>query len=141
AALHARLHRLLLHLYPASFRHEYGDYMASILARRLRDASNPVSRVLVWAIAASETLGNALLVHLDLARQDLRYVARTLKRSPGFALTAVAIVALGIGAVTASFTVADFVLIRPLPYREPDRLVQLWPTSPPSPTTHLPPCN
>jgi len=125
-----RTYRLLLHLYPAPFRHEYGDEMASILARRLRDASRPIGRATIWARAVWETLGNALLVHLDLLRQDLRYVARTLKRSPAFALTAVAIVALGIGALTAAFTVADFVLIRPLPYGDPNRLVQLWETTP-----------
>src|SRR5262245_34923699 len=125
-----RAYRLLLRVYPASFRHEYGEEMASILARRLRDASSPISRAMVLSGAAWETLGNALLVHLDLLRQDLRYVVRTLKRSPGFAFTAVAIVALGIGAVTAAFTVADFVLIRPLPYRDPNRLVQLWETTP-----------
>jgi putative ABC transport system permease protein len=125
-----RTYRFLLHLYPASFRHEYGDEMSSIFARRLRDAPRPVGRAAIWALAVWETLANALLVHLDLLRQDLRYVARTLKRSPAFGLTAVAIVALGIGALTAAFTVADFVLIRPLPYRDPDRLVQLWETTP-----------
>lgn len=124
------MYRLLLWLYPASFRNEYGREMASIVERRLREASNPLSRAAIWSVVAAETVGNAALVHLDLLRQDLRYVARTLKRSPGFALTAIAIVALGIGATTAAFTVTDFVLIRPLPYREPDRLVQLWETTP-----------
>jgi len=136
-----RTYRLLLHLYPASFRHEYGEEMASVLARQLRDASDPVSRALVWAVAAWETLGNSLLVHLDLLRQDLRYVARMLKRSPGFATTAVVIVALGIGAVTSAFTVADFVLIRPLPYRDPNRLVQLWETTPGYSAMQLSPLN
>jgi putative ABC transport system permease protein len=136
-----RTYRLLLRLYPASFRHEYGEEMASILARRLRDMSNPVGRARVWAVAAWETLGNAVLVHLDLLRQDLRYVARTLKRSPGFAITAVAIVTLGIGAVTAAFTVADFVLIRPLPYHDPNRLMQLWETTPGYSAMELSPLN
>jgi predicted permease len=125
-----RAYRLLLHLYPASFRHEYGEEMASVVARQLREASGPVRRAAVWGAAAWEAVGSALLVHLDLLRQDLRYTTRTLRRSPGFALTAVAVVALGIGAVTAAFTVADFVLIRPLPYHDPDRLVQLWETTP-----------
>ena len=123
-------YRLLLHLYPASFRHEYGDEMTAILARRLRDASNPLSRAVVWCAVAWETLGNAALVHLDLFRQDLRFVLRTLKHAPGFALTAITVVALGIGATTAAFTVTDFVLIRPLPYRDPSRLVQMWETTP-----------
>ena len=136
-----RVYRLLLHLFPASFRHEYADEMSSILARRLDDASRPFGRAATWALAAWETLGSALLVHLDLLRQDLRYVARTLQRSPGFGLTAVAIVALGIGAVTAAFAVADFVLIRPLPYRDPGRLVQLWATTPGYQAVEMSPAN
>ena len=136
-----RSYRLLLRLYPASFRHEYGDEMASVVARRLCEASNPAERALVWGIALGETLGNAALVHLDLLRQDLRFVARTVRRSPGFAITAIAIVALGIGAVTAAFTVADFVLLRPLPYRDPHRLVQLWETTPGYSAMELSPLN
>src|SRR5262245_22662193 len=66
-----RFYRLLLHLYPASFRREYGEEMAAIVARRLRDAPHAVARAWVGAAAAWETLGNALLVHLDLLRQDL----------------------------------------------------------------------
>ena len=122
-------YRLLLHLYPASFRNEYGAEMASMFERRLRSASS-VARPFVWLAAIAEVTGNASLVHVDVFRQDLRYVARTLRRAPGFAITAVAIVALGVGATTAAFSVADFVLIRPLPFREPDRLVQLWETTP-----------
>jgi len=125
-----RLYRALLFLYPASFRREYGEEMASIFARRLRDASNTVARAAVCLSAALETIGNAALVHVDILRQDLRYVLRTLKRSPGFAITAVALVALGIGATTAVFSVTDVVLIRPLPFPESDRLVELWETTP-----------
>ncbi len=56
---------------------------------------------------------------------DLRYAFRTLHRSPGFALTAILITALGVGANTAAFSVADFVLLRPLPFADPDSLVRL----------------
>ena len=61
----------------------------------------------------------------EIAR-DVRFGARLLRKSPGFALTAIAIVALGIGAATAIFTVVHGVLLRPLPYREPERLVSIW---------------
>ena len=58
-------------------------------------------------------------VHLDILRQDLRYTTRTLLRAPGFTLTAIVVTALSVGATTAAFTLADHVLVRPLPFPIP----------------------
>src|SRR3954453_15602025 len=63
--------------------------------------------------------------------QDLRYSLRALRKSPGFAAAAVGILTLGIGANTALFSVVDAVLLRPLPFPEPGRMMRLEEAPPP----------
>lgn len=67
---------------------------------------------------------------MDTLLQDIRFGWRLLRRTPGFTAAAVIALALGIGATTAIFSVLDRVVLRPLPYSDPDRLVMVWDVNP-----------
>jgi predicted permease len=91
--------------------------------------------------AARRAFGNAALIReqtravwswnrLEALMHDLRYGVRTLRRTPGFTIVAVVAIALGIGANVALFTVVRGVLLKPLPFRDPDRLVLMYEAEP-----------
>lgn len=72
----------------------------------------------------------------DAIAQDVRFAIRALRRSPGFSVTAGLTLAIGIAASVAIFAIVDGVLLRPLPYRDPGRLVGAWHDFPPLGMTH-----
>src|SRR5437870_4872153 len=73
---------------------------------------------------------------MDQLLQDIRFGWRLLRRSPGFTVSAALALALGIGATTAVFTLLDRVVLRPLPYPDPDRLLMVWDTNAAKALTH-----
>lgn len=93
------------------------------------DRSGPGRLRVTWRAALAFLDALTLALHamtLDTLSRDLRHALRGFVRRPGFALLALVTLGLGIGANTAIFSVVDTVLLRPLPYPEPDELVALW---------------
>jgi putative ABC transport system permease protein len=145
-----RVYRALLRAYPRNFRDEFGDAMVQFHRDRLADArsgSPLLGAARVWAHVAADLLRNAIPARIDALRhhsrkldkedlmlssfiQDIRYALRGIRRSPGFSFTVLATLALGIGASVAIFSAVNGVLLEPLPFRDPARLVRLVHQSP-----------
>ena len=135
------LYRLLLRALPADLRAEFGDDMAQLFRdQRAAAAGHPFAVMALWIASAGDVLREAISARAPLSRPrvfswrslmrtfsvDLRHGLRLLRRYPASSLLAVLTLALGIGANSAIFSVVDAVLLRALPYPDPDRLVMVW---------------
>jgi predicted permease len=110
---------------------ELRAFLEASIADKIRDGASPEAA----ARAARLELGSAAAIkdhvrdagwetRLELLWRDVRHAARMLRRTPGFSLVAVALLAIGIGVNSAIFTLVDAVLLRPLPVKAPDELVE-----------------
>ena len=116
---------------------ELGDELASHLAMHIEDnvragmSPEEARRAALLKLGGVEQTKESYreqrgFPFLDALRQDVRFALRSFRRNPGFTISVIASLALGIGAVVAIFTAADDLLFRPLPYRDVGRLVMLW---------------
>ncbi len=119
----------VLHLYPASYRDEYGREMTLVLVDRLRGEHKP-ARAVVFLGAIASVLADAPKQHALVLAQDLRLALRLIRRERWFATVAIGTVAIGIAVSTAVFSVGKSLLVDNLPYREAERATMVWVTNP-----------
>jgi putative ABC transport system permease protein len=117
-----RVYRLLLRLYPRDFSEDYADEMT----RLYRDRAAGEGTTSVWLALLADVARTAPKEQMATLTQDVRHAWRTWRRTPALALAAILTLALGVGANTAVFSVVHGVLLRPLPYPDPDRLVEVF---------------
>jgi hypothetical protein len=144
-----RWYRLVLRIYPQRHRDRYAAEMEEtfiVLLRRDHARHQRWGRVRCWTGAVWDALARGTLMRvrgigprvrhlggwdmMGSMASDIRFGVRSLVRRPLFAATAVATLALGIGANASVFTVVEGIMFRPLPYEEPDELVYIWDENP-----------
>ncbi len=116
-----RVYRFLLRLFPFDFQREYGEEMETVF----RDEHKHQNRTRLWWRTVIGFLRTAPSEHLDVFRCDMRYGLRSLAKRPLAAVIMLSVLAIGIGANTAVFSVMNLMLIRPLPVPYPERVVRI----------------
>ena len=117
-----RLYRRLLRLYPREFLEEYGAEMTRLYRDRARDEG----ALRLWLDLPLDVLRTAPREQINVLMRDIRHAFRLFSRTPIVTATALITIALGVGGITAVFSVVYAVMLRPLPYPAPDRLVELF---------------
>jgi len=119
------LYRFLLRIYPAGFREEYASEMERQFSDEYREAAGRRERIRLGLRTLADLAVTAPGEIARELRQDLRYAARIYRRRSVATALALVALALAIGATTGIFSVLNALLIRSLPFREPERLVEL----------------
>ena len=124
-----QLYRVLLLAYPAPFRHEYAGQMAALFRERCIDETSAAGLpglFILWLQVLFDTAISAPREHYFMLINDIKFAARSLRKSAGFTTAAVVCLGLGIGASTAIFSIVNAVLLKPLPYRNSERYARVY---------------
>src|SRR5580704_4940119 len=139
AAAALRFYQPFLWLYPAEFRDEYRRELCLAFIDRWREEHSLAGWLFVWFHAVSGIFNQAPKEHYYMILHDLRYAFRILRKDLSVTAAAILILALGIGSTTLVFSLANGLLLRPLPYPQPERLIAVTESSPkdPNETTQI----
>jgi putative ABC transport system permease protein len=123
---HDRLFRLLLKLFPAEFRGDFGDNMAADFHDQRRDVEERTGAVrTLWMRTIVDMLRRAPREHLDVLSRDASYAVRVLRRHPAASAMAIVSLAIGIGLNSAVYSVVAGILWRSLPLKDSERIVSI----------------